>query len=189
MQRHITLGLLMLLAQTVAIGAPLSIADVLQAPTLAPYSPPSFSPDNQLLAYVVTDNARRQRSVDDKQIMQAGLAWYAIAADIWITELGSGEARNLTNGGHNWAPAWSPDGRQLAFLADRSGSESVGPARLWVWERSSGKLRQASEADVRDPLTAMQWTADGHSLLVTTFVEHRSETALQRRGPKRRPPA
>jgi dipeptidyl aminopeptidase/acylaminoacyl peptidase len=177
MQRHITLGLLMLLAQTVATGAPLSIADVLQAPTLAPYSPPSFSPDNQLLAYVVTDNARRQRSVDDKQIMQAGLAWYAIAADIWITELGSGEARNLTNGGHNWAPAWSPDGRQLAFLADRSGSESVGPARLWVWERSSGKLRQASEADVRDPLTAMQWTADGHSLLVTTFVEHRSETA------------
>jgi len=154
---------------TSVVAAPLAIEDVLNAPALAPYSEPVFSPDARYLAYVVTDNARNLRSSDPQELTSTGLAWYGVAADIWITDLQTGAARNLTKGGNNWAPAFSPDGRTLAFLADRSGNGNLGPARLWTADLASGQLRQASNADVREGFTGLQWTPDGRSVLVSLF--------------------
>jgi len=150
---------------------PVAVDEVLNAPTLAAYSPPAFSSDGRLLAYVVTDNARRRRAVRDEELLRSGVAWYGVASDIWVSDFKTGEQRNVTNGGHNWAPSWSPDGRYLAFLGDRSGSADTGPARVWLWERATGKLRQASDADVREGFTGTRWAADGRSLLVTLFPE------------------
>lgn len=150
---------------------PVSVEEVLNAPTLAAYSPPAFSSDGRFLAYVVTDNARRRKAVRDEELLRSGVAWYAVASDIWVSDLKTGEQRNVTNGGHNWAPSWSPDGRYLAFLGDRSGSSDIGPARVWLWERATGKLRQASEADVREGFVGTRWAADGRLLLVTLFPE------------------
>jgi dipeptidyl aminopeptidase/acylaminoacyl peptidase len=153
-------------------AASLSVEGVLKAPTLAAYSPPAFSPDNRFLAYVVTDHARRRDAVDSKKLLRAGVAWYGIASDIWLSDLETGERRNLTSGtGHSWAPSWSPDGRYLAFLSDRSAGPEVGPARLWIWERSSGKLRQASDADVREGYAGTHWASDDRSVLVSLFPE------------------
>ena len=155
-----------------AVGAPatpLAIEDVLNAPALAPYSEPSFSPDGRYLAYVVTDNARKRRSTDMQELTATGVAWDGVAGDIWLTDLKSGQARNLTKGGNNWAPAFSPDGRTIAFLADRSRTPEVGAARLWTAEVATGKLHQVSAADVRDGFTGLQWGADGRSVLVCLF--------------------
>lgn len=146
------------------------IKEVLDAPTLAAYSPPIFSPDGKFLAFVVTDNARRRKAVDREGLIRSGVAWYGVASDIWISDLKSGERRNITAGGNSWAPSWSPDGRYLAFLGDRSGAPATGPARLWLWERASGKLRQASDADVREGFAGIHW-ADRRSLLVSLFPE------------------
>jgi dipeptidyl aminopeptidase/acylaminoacyl peptidase len=151
--------------------SPVPIEAVLAAPTLAAYSPPQFSPDGRLLAYVVTDNARRRKAVDDQELLRTGVAWYGIASDIWVTDLETGERRNVSSGGNNWAPAWSPDGRSLAFLGDRSSGPDLGPARLWVWERASGALRAASDADVREGFAGIEWAADGSSVLVSLFPQ------------------
>jgi len=148
---------------------PLAIEDILNAPALAAYSEPIFSPNGRYLAYVVTGNARNRRSTDPQQLTSSGVAWYGVSGDIWITDLKSGQARNLTRGGNNWAPAFSPDGRTLAFLADRSGSAEIGPARLWAADVATGELRQVSSADVRDGFTGLVWSADGSSVLVTLF--------------------
>lgn len=157
------------ISPSIADTAPLAIEDVLNAPALAPYSEPVFSPDGRYLAYVVTANARNLRSSDPQELTSSGLAWYGVAGDIWVTDLKTAAARNLTEGGNNWAPAFSPDGRTLAFLADRSGRDSLGAARLWTADLVSGELRQASNADVRDGFTGLQWTADGKSVLVSLF--------------------
>jgi dipeptidyl aminopeptidase/acylaminoacyl peptidase len=151
---------------------PLSVDQVLAAPILAAYSPPAFSPDNRLVAYVVTDNTRRREAVDDEQLWRTGVAWYGVASDIWITDLEAGTHSNITGGkGNNWAPSWSPDGRRLAFLSDRGGESAIGPARLWVWERGSGALRQAGDPDVREGFAGITWSADGRSVLVSLFPE------------------
>ena len=152
--------------------APMAVEEVLEAPNLAAYSPPAFSPDNRLLAYVVTDNARRREAMDDKELLRAGVAWYAVASDIWVSDLETGKRRNLTGGtGNNWAPSWSPDGRYLAFLSDRGSKGTIGPARLWVWERASDGLRQVSGADVREGWGGTHWTAEGRSVLLDLFPE------------------
>jgi Tol biopolymer transport system component/pimeloyl-ACP methyl ester carboxylesterase len=42
-------------------------------------------------------------------------------ADIWLLDLKTGKARNLTNGsGGNFRPSWSPDGNWIAFSSDRN---------------------------------------------------------------------
>jgi dipeptidyl aminopeptidase/acylaminoacyl peptidase len=149
----------------------LSPEEVLQAPTLAPYSPPSLSPDNRFVAYVVTDNARRA-AVDHEDLLRSGVAWYGIAADIWVTDLTSGRKENITrSSGHNWSPQWSSDGRYLAFLADRSNQAPLGPARLWILDRASGALRQLGDADVRQGFTTIQWAGRAHEVLVNLFPE------------------
>jgi dipeptidyl aminopeptidase/acylaminoacyl peptidase len=154
----------------VARAAPLSVEEILEAPTVAAYSPPAFSPDNRLLAYVVTDNARRREAINDEELVRTGVAWPGIASDIWISDLETGARRNLTGGiGNNWGPSWSPDGTRLAFLSDRGSGAAIGPARLWVWERSSDTLRQTGDADVREGYAGLHWAADGHSVLVSLF--------------------
>src|SRR5262249_22988623 len=92
-----------------------------------------------------------------------------LGCDIWITNTKSGESRNLTKGqGTNWAPSWSPDGNYLAFFSDRSGT-----ANLWVWERSSGRLRQVSDAIVRISLALdnPRWTPDGRKIAIKVLPE------------------
>jgi dipeptidyl aminopeptidase/acylaminoacyl peptidase len=151
---------------------PLDVESVLRAPTLAAYSPPEFSPDERLLAYVVTDNARRKASFDRPELLRYGVAWYGIASDIWITDLQTGKHRNLTGGtGNNWAPAWSSDGQRLAFLSDRDSGAPIGPARLWVWERATDKLRKASDADVREGYAGIGWASDNRSVFVSLFPD------------------
>lgn len=151
---------------------PLAAEEVLDAPTLAAYSPAAFSSDNRLLAYVVTDNSRRLAAVDDEVLHRTGVAWYGIASDIWISDLETGAGRSLTGGqGNNWAPSWSPNGKYLAFLSDRGSKEPIGPARLWVWERQTDILRQVGEADVREGFAGLHWVGNGHSVLVSLFPE------------------
>src|SRR5215208_7008283 len=69
---------------------PVTVEEGLKAPTLAPYSPPAFSPDGRFLAYGVTDNARRRKAVRDDDLLRSGVAWYAVASDIWVSELKTG---------------------------------------------------------------------------------------------------
>jgi len=164
--------LLVAFGHPVARAAPLPIEDVLRAPVLASYSPPSLSPDNRLLAYAVVDSARVQRAEDPREVIESGVAWYAAGTDIWIADLTTGTHRNITDSrGHNWDASWSPDGERLAFMADRSGAPQLGPARLWLWERRTGELRQVGDADVREGYTPMQWAGDDHSVLVSLFPE------------------
>ncbi|MBA4160025.1 MAG: CehA/McbA family metallohydrolase, partial [Gemmatimonadetes bacterium] len=45
---------------------------------------------------------------------------------LWLLDLGTGEARRITSsGGMDSRPAWSPDGRQLAFLRDDTRNISI----------------------------------------------------------------
>jgi dipeptidyl aminopeptidase/acylaminoacyl peptidase len=140
---------------------PLAIEDALRTRSLGLYAPPQVTPDGGQVAYTVHDPSRRGPT-------QTGLRdALSRNGDVYISDTRSGESRNLSAGvGNSWYPAWSPDGRLLAFYSDRSGD----PA-LWIWDRESDALRRASPATVVPiGLQWPKWTPDGRHLIVPVLA-------------------
>ena len=150
--------------------APIPVEDAIAARTFST-TPFSLSNDGQWLAYTLNDPKRSQIVSDEQQrwLMPSGTPPAQIGCDIWITNTRTRATRNLTEGkGNNWAPAWSPDSNYLAFFSDRDGV-----ANLWVWERSSDKLRQISELPVigYKGLSIPRWSFDSKSILFCVLPE------------------
>src|SRR4029079_13171180 len=83
--------------------------------------------------------------------------------DLLISNIKTGQTVNINSGqGANWGPSWSPDGKSLAFYSDRSGKTHV-----WIWERSTGKLRALTSAfvHVRLQFEKIFWTRDSRQVL------------------------
>lgn len=82
-------------------------------------SSPAFSPDGSRLAFSA-------RGV------------HKPSADIYVATLSGTNPMNLTNNeAIDTAPTWSPTGRQIAFISDRSGSPQV-----WVMDSDGSNLRR-----------------------------------------------
>jgi dipeptidyl aminopeptidase/acylaminoacyl peptidase len=150
---------------------PLKIDDALGALSLAGRSPIHLSPDGKWVAYTLEDPRRRKSTGEQRYFYysRTGASQAATACDVWITNTQSGESRNLTGSkGTSWDPAWSPDGRMLAFYSDRSGL-----AHLWTWDRESGRLRQVSDAIVRPffNFETPRWSPDSRSVLFKALPE------------------
>jgi Tol biopolymer transport system component len=89
--------------------------------------------------------------------------------DLWVLDLASGQTRQLTNDPFaDLQPAWSPDGRHIAFATDRFSSRldvlDIGPYRLALIDPAGGQP-QAVGAFTRGKNINPQWTADSGSLI------------------------
>jgi dipeptidyl aminopeptidase/acylaminoacyl peptidase len=125
------------------------------------------SPDGLWVAYTLTDPRRRklQGLPSDlwKTFTCTGAPYILANTDLVITNTKTGHTINISSGkGANWAPRWSPDGRSLAFYSDRSGK-----AQVWIWERSTGKLKALTNAlvHVRFRFEKIFWTSDSRQVL------------------------
>ena len=153
-------------AVTASKNSPLPIGDVIR--TRTPVGPMQFSQNGHLVYVVQTRPA--EKVVDDANNIRTGVPQWAIGCDIFVVDPKSGETRNVTQGaGNNWLPAWSPDGRHLAFLSDRDGD---GQAHLWLWDAGNGRSRMVSNVRLRtEGMGQIQWTEDGKRILVATVPE------------------
>jgi dipeptidyl aminopeptidase/acylaminoacyl peptidase len=88
-------------------------------------------------------------------------------ADLWIVPAdGSAAPRRLTGGkGAESGPAWSPDGRRLAFAAKRDGDEAN---QLYVLDLAGGEAQRITRLTLgaRTP----EWSPDGSTLLFQSAV-------------------
>jgi tricorn protease len=83
---------------------------------------------------------------------------FVSGGDIWTVAAAGGEARLLVSHAANESrPLYSPDGRSLAFVSDRSGGGDV-----YVLALASGALRQLTFDDGLERLDA--WSRDGRWL-------------------------
>src|SRR5687767_12732673 len=101
----------------------------------------------------------------------SSIAFSAIAGgstDLFIADVATGSLRQLTDDVFaDLQPAWSHDGRRIAFVTERLSSDlptlRVGPPRLAVVELTSGDVR-AIDVGVGATHLNPQWSADDRQL-------------------------
>lgn len=86
---------------------------------------------------------------------------YALVDDLYDLEIATGRITRLTRGLRATDPAWSPDGKAIAFVG-RSGG---GATYLGVLDRQSGAVTRMLEADFSERLYTPAFAPDGKSLV------------------------
>jgi dipeptidyl aminopeptidase/acylaminoacyl peptidase len=111
-------------------------------------SDPRISPDGSLVTYTV--------STPDREANR-------LARNLWIVPTAGGEPRQVTTSGKDGGARWSPDGKRLAFVSTRGGTQQIHLIALVGGEAS--------------PLTSLSggadnivWSPDGASLAFTSKV-------------------
>lgn len=126
----------------------------------------AFAPDGQTLAYV-----RKRASIT--VTLTAQNTFNHTQEDIWLQEAAGQAPQKLTDGQTDfsgwWKPQWSPDGERLTFLSTRSGNTT-----LWVWERSTRKIRQVSNQGIYDERNAEYQWIDNRRILCAVPVSGES---------------
>jgi len=107
----LAIGVTLVATGAVPVGAqqkqPITFKDLAAVHRL---SGPQISPDGKWIAYEVgTPNLEANR----------------VAHDIWLVPADGGEARQITRGGSDTRPRWSPDGKRIAFLSSRDGEQQI----------------------------------------------------------------
>ena len=111
----------------------------------------------------------RIRNIQDVRISPAGdwvayvlseidLAKNATPSRIWLAKTAGGAALRLTAGpGRDETPRWSPDGKVLAFLSDRDGSNQI-----WLIDLGGGEA--SKPASVEGGVSTFAWSPDGRKI-------------------------
>ncbi|HKK27377.1 MAG TPA: S9 family peptidase [Gemmatimonadota bacterium] len=120
----------------------------------------ALSPDGSAVAYTV-------RSAD----------WDTNRFDteIWMARPGEAPFQlTRTADGSSTSPAWSPDGRWIAFLASR---EDGKPSQVWVIRPDGGEARPLT--NVEEGIRDFAWSPDGSSLAVS--IQEAESAAMKAR--------
>ncbi len=87
-------------------------------------------------------------------------ALFVARGDVFTLPIEKGSTRNLTStsGVHDKLARWSPDGKRIAFVSDRSGEDEI-----WLVDQAGGKPEQVTKG--REGTTyAPEWSAEGTHL-------------------------
>lgn len=148
-------------------------ADVLPSPPPPVASEPVAIPVTQGLPYASVEDLLALHIVNDPQISPDGslIAFTVLQSNgtknttssaIWLVNSGAGKTQapwQITGGAHHdTTPRWSPDGRNLAFLRDSSGT-----AQIYLLPMNGGEARQLSM--LTHAVTEYRWRSDSRALL------------------------
>jgi len=89
---------------------------------------------------------------------------FDLLGDLYTLPIAGGKATRITSDqGFDAMPVFSPDGKRIAFVSDRSGASN-----LWVADADGTHLRQLSHTEgFGYDYVSPSWSPDGHSVLVS----------------------
>jgi len=123
---------------------------------------------------ITFDDLIKMHRVSESQISRDG-KWVAYAvstpdmdlnrgvSNIWIVPATGGEAIQVTQGGRDTSPAWSPDGKWLAFLSAREGTPQV-----YLLSMEGGEAKKLTQLSTGADI--FKWAPDGKSIAFTSSV-------------------
>jgi len=99
---------------------------------------------------------------------------------LWVVDVKSGNAQQITEG-NDWNdsdPQWSPDGKRIAFVSNRTGKEydENRNTDVWVISAEGGKLTKISDHDEAD--NQPRWSPDGKWIAFTGEVHDRDHPKI-----------
>ena len=126
-------------------------------------TPPAPNPDLPLiptrrLTFTTTEGTWMSLDVspDGKTIV------FDLLGDLYTLPIQGGQARAITSGmAFDAQPRFSPDGKQIVFLSDRSGAENV-----WVADANGGSLKQVTDGADKNYLSP-EWSPEGRHIVVS----------------------
>jgi tricorn protease len=102
-----------------------------------------------------------EKQIEDFELSPKGERALVVArGDVFTVPIEKGPTRNLTNSSNahdKWA-RWSPDGKKIAFISDRSGEDEV-----WLVDQAGGKPEQVTSGG-QAMRYAAEWSAEGTHL-------------------------
>jgi tricorn protease len=101
-----------------------------------------------------------EKQIEDFELSPKGERALFVARDVFTLPIEKGPTRNLTatSGAHDTRARWSPDGKRIAFVSDRSGEDEI-----WLVDQAGGKPEQVTKG--REGMTyAPEWSAEGTHL-------------------------
>ena len=117
---------------------------------------PSWSPDGKRIAF----SARRDGHFENE---------LGITYEIYVMDVDGGNEQRFTeNRNNDWSPSWSPDGKRIAFKADRKGD--VVNWDIYVIDANGGNEQRLTENRVYD--SSPSWSPDGKRI---AFMSNRNE--------------
>jgi dipeptidyl aminopeptidase/acylaminoacyl peptidase len=83
--------------------------------------------------------------------------------NIWILSTSGGQPIQVTQGGRDSSPSWSPDGKTLAFLSARDGTSQV-----YLLSMEGGEAKKLTKLSTGADL--FHWSPDGKTIAFTSAV-------------------
>jgi dipeptidyl aminopeptidase/acylaminoacyl peptidase len=154
------IGVIFILS-TVSLASPamaqirraMTIDDVLD---LVQVSAPRISPDGRRVVYTISELGKWK---DNKRVNS-----------IWIADADGSNARRFLANEKDRTPAWSPDGRSIAFLSTRDAAPAArdadgadSGAQVWVIPVDGGEASKLT--DHKGNIRSFEWTKDGTSIV------------------------
>lgn len=138
--------------------------------TISDYEKAAVSPTSEHFAYAAF-TPMKQRA--DWWTTPSGLPMSLLGSRVRVVEMATGKVSEPgAEGSSSFSPAWSPDGKTLAYYSDEGGV-----LRLWLFDPVANRARRAADVRIKAHMYSAvlmppSWSPDGAHILVPALPPH-----------------